>query len=65
MIMKRYALFCWEDHSAGGGWNDLRDTYDNAQDAHAEGQRFAASDYGWSCFQVIDLTTGQEITTPN
>jgi hypothetical protein len=65
--MKRFVLFTWSDHEAAGGWNDFSNSFELAEDAIAAGKAYAKDDHlppierGWACWQVIDITTGQEL----
>lgn len=57
VAMKQFVLFKWEDHNAGGGWNDYSDSFLSLADAVAEGKKHEAAFPGWNCWQVVDTVT--------
>lgn len=65
--MKRYALFAGRTYYPEGGWDDLVDTFDSADEAWERVRRdnrtavarHALPPYQWH--HVVDLTTGERV----
>lgn len=53
---KRFCLFGWERHEAGGGWRDFLDGFSTSGDAYRAGSKML-SQGNIHYFQVVDCKT--------
>ena len=56
--MKRFLVFGWDQHYPYGGFNDLIGEYDDFEDCEAR-----IDEGGWARYEIVDLTTGDRITS--
>lgn len=54
--MKRYAMFAYDVYYPSGGWGDFKGSYDTIEEAETAGKNS-----GCDNFDVVDLTTGEEL----
>lgn len=57
-MIGRFALFMFDDHYPGGGWGDFVSSHETIDEAVAAAKAARHQDIR----QIIDLTTGDDVT---
>ena len=62
-MVKQYLVFAYCNYYPSGGWSDLYANCDTLEEAHDAKMRAYGDSY--DCVDIIDLTTGKDLTQPN
>lgn len=58
---ERLGVFMWDDHNAGGGWNDCEGIFYSRTEARNAVQKGFERGYNNDYLQVINLVTGEKV----